>query len=194
MALLAADQGKRVLVIEVDAKGNITDRFESRPVGFQPRRCTPGSSARDGHRGEPARIPEAEPEGPGRRTDRTARPGARLRGDGRARREGGPHDRQGLLGGPRGARRPRGLGPRGGRRRSHGPRDLAARRAGGDPRARRGRSGALPDRVDDRDPQRRRAHRAQRRRHAGRDARRGDHRPRRPGRARSSRSRSARSS
>ncbi len=42
MALLAADHGKRVLVIEVDAKGNITDRFESRPVGFQPREVYPG--------------------------------------------------------------------------------------------------------------------------------------------------------
>ena len=37
MALLAAEHGKRVLVIEVDAKGNITDRFESRPAGFTPR-------------------------------------------------------------------------------------------------------------------------------------------------------------
>jgi anion-transporting ArsA/GET3 family ATPase len=42
MALLAADHGKRVLVIEVDAKGNITDRFESRPVGFSPREVYPG--------------------------------------------------------------------------------------------------------------------------------------------------------
>lgn len=41
MALLAADRGKRVLVIEVDAKGNITDRFESRPVGFSPREVHP---------------------------------------------------------------------------------------------------------------------------------------------------------
>jgi anion-transporting ArsA/GET3 family ATPase len=42
MALLAADHGKRVLVIEVDAKGNVTDRFESRPVGFEPREVHPG--------------------------------------------------------------------------------------------------------------------------------------------------------
>jgi anion-transporting ArsA/GET3 family ATPase len=42
MALLAAEHGKRVLVIEVDAKGNITDRFESRPVGFTPREVHPG--------------------------------------------------------------------------------------------------------------------------------------------------------
>jgi anion-transporting ArsA/GET3 family ATPase len=42
MALLAAEHGKRVLVIEVDAKGNITDRFESRPAGFTPREVHPG--------------------------------------------------------------------------------------------------------------------------------------------------------
>ncbi len=42
MALLAADHGKRVLVIEVDAKGDVTDRFESRPVGFEPREVHPG--------------------------------------------------------------------------------------------------------------------------------------------------------
>lgn len=42
MALLAADHGKRVLVVEVDAKGNITDRFEHSPVGFEPREVHPG--------------------------------------------------------------------------------------------------------------------------------------------------------
>ena len=67
------------------------------------------------------------------------------------------------------------------RRRGDRSRDLAARRARGDPRARRGRPGALADRVDDRDPRTTRAHRAQRRRHARGDAGRGDHRPRRPG-------------
>ncbi|MBI2169990.1 MAG: ArsA family ATPase [Actinobacteria bacterium] len=36
LALLAAEQGKRVLVVEVDAKGNLTDFFEHRPVGFEP--------------------------------------------------------------------------------------------------------------------------------------------------------------
>src|SRR5262245_29023839 len=42
MALLAAEHGQQVLVIEVDAKGNITDRFESRHVGFTPREVHPG--------------------------------------------------------------------------------------------------------------------------------------------------------
>lgn len=36
MALLAAEYGKRVLLVEVDAKGNLTDLFEHAPVGFQP--------------------------------------------------------------------------------------------------------------------------------------------------------------
>ncbi|HEY7439185.1 MAG TPA: ArsA family ATPase [Acidimicrobiia bacterium] len=41
-ALLAANHGKRVLVIEVDAKGNITDRFEADRVGFTPREVHSG--------------------------------------------------------------------------------------------------------------------------------------------------------
>ncbi|HVM41392.1 MAG TPA: ArsA family ATPase [Acidimicrobiia bacterium] len=41
-ALLAAEQGKRVLVVEVDAKGNLTDFFEHRPVGFDPVEVHPG--------------------------------------------------------------------------------------------------------------------------------------------------------
>lgn len=36
LALLAAEQGKRVLVVEVDAKGNLTDFFEHDNVGFEP--------------------------------------------------------------------------------------------------------------------------------------------------------------
>jgi anion-transporting ArsA/GET3 family ATPase len=42
MALLAAQQGKRVLVVEVDAKGNLTDLFEHQPVGFKPVEVQPG--------------------------------------------------------------------------------------------------------------------------------------------------------
>jgi anion-transporting ArsA/GET3 family ATPase len=44
-ALLAAEQGKRVLLIEVDAKGNLTDLFEHGPVGFDPREVYPGVCA-----------------------------------------------------------------------------------------------------------------------------------------------------
>lgn len=36
LALLAAERGKRVLVVEVDAKGDLTDFFEHPAVGFQP--------------------------------------------------------------------------------------------------------------------------------------------------------------
>jgi anion-transporting ArsA/GET3 family ATPase len=42
MALLAAQQGKRVLVVDVDAKGNLTDFFEHQAVGFDPVEVQPG--------------------------------------------------------------------------------------------------------------------------------------------------------
>ena len=42
VALLAAEQGKRVLLVEVDAKGNLTALFEHPPVGFEPRQVHPG--------------------------------------------------------------------------------------------------------------------------------------------------------
>ena len=41
-ALLAAEQGKRVLLVEVDAKNNLTALFEHEPVGFEPRLVHPG--------------------------------------------------------------------------------------------------------------------------------------------------------
>ena len=41
-ALLAAGHGKRVLLVEVDAKGSLTDLFEQPPVGFEPREVHPG--------------------------------------------------------------------------------------------------------------------------------------------------------
>lgn len=42
MALLAARHGKRVLVVEVDAKGNLATLFEHAPVGFKPVEVQPG--------------------------------------------------------------------------------------------------------------------------------------------------------
>jgi anion-transporting ArsA/GET3 family ATPase len=44
-ALLAADQGKRVLLVEVDAKGHLTALFEHPPVGFEPQLVHPGIHA-----------------------------------------------------------------------------------------------------------------------------------------------------
>jgi anion-transporting ArsA/GET3 family ATPase len=44
-ALLAAEQGKRVLLVEVDAKGNLTALFEHGPVGFEPVEVYPGICA-----------------------------------------------------------------------------------------------------------------------------------------------------
>ena len=58
IALLAAEQGQRVLLVEVDAKGNLTNLFEHEPVGFDPEVGVPGR-ARDAaqHRGVAARVP-----------------------------------------------------------------------------------------------------------------------------------------
>jgi anion-transporting ArsA/GET3 family ATPase len=41
-ALLAANIGKRVLLVEVDAKGDVPAQFEQSPVGFKPREIYPG--------------------------------------------------------------------------------------------------------------------------------------------------------
>lgn len=41
LAVLAAELGKRTLVCEVDAKGNLADFFESGPTGFDPTELTP---------------------------------------------------------------------------------------------------------------------------------------------------------
>jgi anion-transporting ArsA/GET3 family ATPase len=41
LALLAANRGKRTLVAEVDAKGNLADFFESGPTEFRPRQVHP---------------------------------------------------------------------------------------------------------------------------------------------------------
>ncbi len=41
-ALLASSIGKRVLIVEVDAKGDIPAQFEHAPVGFEPKEIHPG--------------------------------------------------------------------------------------------------------------------------------------------------------
>jgi len=41
LALLAAKRGKRTLVCEIDAKGDLADSFESGPLDFQPRDLAP---------------------------------------------------------------------------------------------------------------------------------------------------------
>jgi anion-transporting ArsA/GET3 family ATPase len=45
MALLAAQQGKRVLLVSADGRGDIAAFFEKRPVGFRPEAVFPGLSA-----------------------------------------------------------------------------------------------------------------------------------------------------
>jgi anion-transporting ArsA/GET3 family ATPase len=42
LALLGARQGKRTLVVEVDAKGNLADFFEAGPLRWRPREIEPG--------------------------------------------------------------------------------------------------------------------------------------------------------
>lgn len=42
IALLAAERGQRVLLVEVDARGNLTNLFEHPPVGFEPEQVYPG--------------------------------------------------------------------------------------------------------------------------------------------------------
>lgn len=44
LALVAANRGRRVLVVDVDAKGTIADRFEAGAIGFKPREVMPGIS------------------------------------------------------------------------------------------------------------------------------------------------------
>src|SRR3954453_21577994 len=41
-AVLAARHGRRVLLVEVDAKGDVTALFENAPVGFTPKEIQPG--------------------------------------------------------------------------------------------------------------------------------------------------------
>ena len=105
-ALLAAERGKQVLLVEVDGKGNLTALFEHPPVGFEPRVIHPGVSAmqmsteaslREYLRVQ-ARVPVV-----GRH--RAAGAGLRLRRERRAGGEGDPDRRQGVLGAARGDRR-----------------------------------------------------------------------------------------
>src|ERR1700720_4045938 len=42
LALLAADRGKRTLVCEVDAKGDLADFYETGPIRFEEREIQPG--------------------------------------------------------------------------------------------------------------------------------------------------------
>ena len=42
LALVAARQGKRVLIVDVDTKGTIAQRFEAGKIGFKPKEVMPG--------------------------------------------------------------------------------------------------------------------------------------------------------
>ena len=49
LALLASQHGKRTLVAEVDAKGNLADYFESSPTSFEPHEISPNLFAMSMH-------------------------------------------------------------------------------------------------------------------------------------------------
>ena len=49
LGLLAAEQGKRTLVAEVDAKGNLADFFEVPGTGYEPREIAPNLLAMTMH-------------------------------------------------------------------------------------------------------------------------------------------------
>lgn len=49
LALLASQHGKRTLVAEVDAKGNLADFYEVEPTGFEPRQIAPNLFAMSMH-------------------------------------------------------------------------------------------------------------------------------------------------
>ena len=142
-ALLASNIGKRVLLIEVDAKGDIPAQFEQRPVGFSRARCIPGvlAMAMDTEASLQEylklnlRVPVLGRLGPlAKALDfvATAAPGVKEI----------LTDRQDLLGGARVDRGPRRLRPRRRRRGRDRPHRRAARRGRRDPRARRRRPGA----------------------------------------------------
>ena len=96
-------------------------------VGFRPDRVHPGVWAMAMDTEASLRSTCGSTCGCPCRAHRADGQGLRLRGHGRARGEGDPHHRQGLLGGPRGDRGPGAVGPRHRRRPRHRPRRRPAR-------------------------------------------------------------------
>ena len=100
--------GKRTLVGEVDAKGNLADFFEvARDQLRAPRGRAGPVRHDDAHRGLPQGVPAAAAQDPARRPPRPARPHLRLRRQRRPGRQGGADRRQVPVGGPRAPLRPR---------------------------------------------------------------------------------------
>ena len=104
-------RGKRVLICEVDAKGDVAGFYEAPPTGFNEKEILPGlfamtmdteASLREYLKLQ-LRIPVVGPHRP-------AGQGVRLRGHRRARGPGDPHGGQALLRGPRAQLRPGGGG------------------------------------------------------------------------------------
>ena len=164
---LAAARGKRTLLCEVDAKGNLAGAFETGPTEFAEREIAPGlwamsmdtEASLKEYLEPPAQAAAAVADGP-------AGPHVRLRGQRRAGGQGDPDRRQAVLRGPRAP-----LRPGGGRRPGVGPHRRPAGRARR-PSATWCRSGTRPrpDRLDARHPGRPRPDRGGHRGHARGDA------------------------
>ena len=101
-------QGKRTLVCEVDAKGDLADVFECGPLAFEPREVQPDLFAMAMNTEDSLKeYLEPPAAGPAAGPHRPAGPHLRLRGQRRAGREGDPHRRQARLGGAGAPLRPR---------------------------------------------------------------------------------------
>ncbi|MCB9389198.1 MAG: AAA family ATPase [Acidimicrobiia bacterium] len=150
LAQHASRIGKTVLLVEVDAKGNLADFFEHEPVGFEPVEIEPNlhvmtMNTQDSLRGHAVVL-----EGPAARTARAGRQHVRLDSDGPARDQRNPDHGQDLLGAPRVPRRYRAVGSDHRRRCLDRPHRRPARRGPVDHGTRPGRHGSSANRLDDR--------------------------------------------
>ena len=180
LALYAAEHGRRTLVCEMDAKGDVAAYFETGPDQLRGPRGVPVAVGDvDGHRGVAAGVPAAQSADPHRGPDRAPGQGVRLRGHRRPGRAGDPHGGEVLLRGAGEA-----LRPRGGRRLCHRPHRRAAGRAPGHQRPREGGADPVADGLDPRHPVGRRHDGPRHRHHPRGDARQRDHRAGGPGRSR----------
>ncbi len=149
-ALLSAREGRRTLVCEVDAKGNLADVFGTSPLRFAPDRgpVEPGAMSMDTEESLQG-VPQPPAARSPARPHRPSGEDFRLRGDRGAGRQGDPDGRKAVLRGARGQLR------HGGRRRvGDGSRRRPARLAGRSERTGQGRPGSATDRLDARDAHR----------------------------------------
>ena len=148
LGLLAASKGKRTLVCELDAKGDLASSFETGPTSFEePRGGAQTVGDVDGHRGVPAPVPFSAAEVAEGGAHRPGGEDVRFRCLGGAGSSRDRDRRQAVLGGPGAPLRPR-RGRRRGQRPHHRP---AGRPAGHQPPG-PGRPHSPADGMDAGDP------------------------------------------